>query len=456
MQDLFSTDNIWKLLVAAAAMVALLFWLLKSARAGLLLLGGMLFLSGLGLTKEVGDSTEYRTWLFPLQAQRPILFAGAAAMIYLGLFAHANLVNMRKTAPLAWLNVLLGVTMGLITIVQTGGSATGPVAGFYAIAFAIFSMMPIILLYSAILHEWNDWVSVIRALAIAGAVWTGACTVQFLIDQNVLLTGVGRRFVGLSGNPQHAAGFSAVIAVCATWLVLNDPLKRWKLVWLFVAASHVVFVLWSGSRTGAIVSLAGFTAIFYARMGKGVLFAPVLAAGIYGLVALATEMGVKFGFERLTSSQDTRSDKWITMFENGLANPIAGVGLEEAGGSENGFLYGFSSYGILVPLVMLAMMAVTGVVCLRLVRARFGASAMVKRLIDLHLGMFIMYWLGNMAEGYAVARISPQLLFFLTFASTSHALLVKMRDEAEVSAEFQGEPVAVAEGQDYSWYGQNG
>ncbi len=451
MGELFSADNIWKLGIVAAAVVSIIFMMLKSPKGGLYLLAAMLFLAGLGLPKDAEKGTEYRTWLFSIQDKRNFMYAGCAALMCLGLFAHASKINPRYTAPLSWLYVFLNVLMGMIIIIQPSG---GPMAGFLAIIFAVLTMVPMMLLISAVLKEWDDWIVVLRFLALGALAWTIACTVQFGIDQSVLITGSGRRFVGLSGNPQHAAGLSAVLTVTCTWLFLNDPKKRWKLLWAAIAASHVVFVLWTGSRTGLITTVAGLTAIFYARIGKAVLFAPVVAGAVYGLVLLATEMGVKFGFERLTSSSDTRSDKWSTMWETGMSNPVIGVGLTEAGGSENGFLYGFASFGITVPMVLLVMMIVTGFLCMRLVANRFGAQPHVKRLIDLCIGFFTMYWLGNMAEGYGVARMSPQLVFFLTFSTLAYGLLIRLKDEAAAYAAGYGEyeQHAVDQyGQEYGW-----
>lgn len=466
MEALFTSDNIWKLLLAGMVGVAVVFSLLRSARAGMLVIGVMLFLSGMGLTKEQGQNTDFRTWLFPLQANRPYLYAACAALLTMGVLIHAGRLNMRNVPGLGWLFVLLGIYMGTVTIFHDGVGA-----GVSAIFFAIFTIVPMLLVVPSILKEWDDWVGVLRAIAVSGAVWTIACTVQFLVNQNVLLTGAGRRFVGLSGNPQHAANFSAVIAMVATWLVLNDAKKRWKPLWIFVAASHVVFVLWTGSRTGLLCGLIGMTAIFYARIGRAVFFAPVIAGAIYGLVTLATAMGVQFGFERLTSTQDTRTEKWWTLWENGLANPIIGMGLQEAGGSENGFLYGFASYGIGVPLLLLLYMFISIFICLRLLRTRFSVAPMGKRLVDLCIGFFAIYWVGNLLEGYAIARMSPQLIFIIIFACLSAALLNKARDEQAEAAELaehlaenppplpeghEGHPPLddLSDGQDYSWYGR--
>jgi hypothetical protein len=163
----------------------------------------------------------------------------------------------------------------------------------------------------------------------------------------------------------------------------------------------------------------------------------------YALLTLAEAMGVQFGFERLTSTDDTRSHKWATLIENGFANPIVGVGLDNAGGSENGFLYGFAAFGIGVPVILAILMLATLGVCLRLIKLRFDTPNPVgRRLIDLTLAFFAMYWAGNMFEGFGVARISPQLCFFVIFACMASSMVAIVQDEAVMALE---EPVPAPE-----------
>lgn len=460
--DPFSVDNIWKLGLALIGVVGISLATLKNAKYALVGVAVMLFVASLGLTEEAGDNFEFRTWLVPLQERRSMLAAGCACLMALAVLAHTNRVNLRQTPFLGWVYLFQGIYMGTVNILHGEISGGGLKGGLMAIAFATLLMAPFMLMMSVVLKEWEDYLLAIRTIAFGGLLWTVACTIQFLINHQILITGTGKRFVGLSGNPQHAAGLSAVVAMVAVWLFMNDPAKRLKLLWLFIAASHMVFVLWTGSRTGALCAVGGLAAIFYARIGRAVLFAPVAVGAIMGLVWLATEMGVQFGFERLTSMQDTRSAVWSILWETGMQNPIIGVGAMEAGASENGFLYGFASYGIVVPLLLFFQLGITAVVCLSLIRARSGAGPFQKRLADLCIGFFATYWMGNMVEGYGIARLSPQVPLFLAFACISAGMLVKMREEAAAHAEFGYPPEdqphdlpPAADNPDYAWYGRS-
>jgi hypothetical protein len=426
MEDLFSSQGFWKLGLILAAVLYALFQLVRKPDFAMIFVGGMLFLSALGLTEDAEKFADTRVWLYPLQVNRQLAYAACAGMVMLGAAIHSSKVNSRTIPGLGLGMLALGVYMGVILIFQKGA-----VAGFAAIFLAIFSMGAVMILLASQLRSWDDFAKVLRILTFVGCVWTLACTIQFLSDQTRLTTGYGmRRFVGLSGNPQHAAGLSAVMATVGFWVLLNDRAKFWKLLASIAASTHIIFVLWTASRTGLALTVIGFTGILYARIGRAIFFAPVAGGMGYALLTVAQNMGVQFGFERLSSREDTRSDKWQILWETGMSSPVIGVGLEDAGGSENGFLYGFASFGIGVPVIMVIILLFTIGVCLRLIKARFDTPDPVgKRLIDLTIAFFLMYWAGNIFEGFGVARISPQLTYFLIFACFATSAITISQDE---------------------------
>lgn len=444
MSGLFAAENLWKLGIVALFAVVAFLGMLRNPRFGLIFLGAMIFISGLGLTENADKAQEYRTWLFALQSNRQLAYAGCAGLLFLGVAVHAARLNTKNLPILGLMLMGQGIYMGIINIFQDDLSG-----GFQAVIFTIFSMSAVLLSLSSQLQTWDDVVAVLRMVAVVGAVWTLACTVQFGVDQSVLLTGASRRFVGLSGNPQHAAGLSAVMATVTLWLVLNDRRGLlWKLLVLFTLSTHIIFVLWTSSRTGLALLTMGFTAVLYARLGRAVFFAPVIAGAGFGLLRLAESLGVEFGLERLTSREDTRTAQWTILLENGLSSPIIGVGLNEAGASENGFLYGFAAFGLGVPVIMAGILLVTITICLRLVGSRFETPNPIgKRIVDLCIGFFVMYWAGNMFEGFGVARISPQLSYFLIFACIATCTINIATDErAELNETGRDELDEVASG----------
>jgi len=437
MDQLFTTQGITRLLVVTVVGLVVAVALVRSQRASLYVLAALLFFNALGLSEDFEKGVQ--TWLAPLQVANRWLVAASAGLLYLGAFAHKGKLDTKTLPGLGLGMMAMGVYMGLISIYHENA-----ISGMTSIFFAIFSMIAIFLALGSTVKTWDDCTAVMRAFMLAGGAWTLGSVVQFFVNQNFLVMGNSRRFIGLMSNPQHAAGFCAVMATLCVWLVLNDRVKFYRVLAMFVGATHIVFVLWTSSRTGLAVTIIGFTAVFYARMGRAVLFAPVIAAVGYGLLSAAASMGVRFGFERLTSTDDTRTHMWRRMWDSAMESPIVGVGLRDATGSENGFLYGFSLYGIGMPIIMLLLMFSTIFVCAKLFHARFLTKDPVgKRVIDLTIGFFAMYWAGNMFEGYGVARISPQLVFFLTFSCIATAAMAIVRaEQAEgLTDESEFEPV---------------
>jgi hypothetical protein len=367
-----------------------------------------------------------------MQANRQVAYAVCAGMVMLGVAVHASRISTRTVPGLGLGMMLMGVYMGIITIFHSGAGA-----GIAAAALALGSVGVMLLFLASYLRTWDDINSLLRMFVLVGCLWSLLCIVQVGIDQRALTMGyASRRFMGLAGNPQHAAGFSAVMATVAFWIYLNNVSKRWRLVSMFCATTHVVFILWTASRTGLAMTTIGFAGVLYSRLGRAVLLAPVAAAAGFGLLTLAQALGIQFGLERFTSTDDTRSVKWLTLIENGLANPVIGLGLEDAGGSENGFLYGFAAFGIGLPLIMGVLLFSTMAMCLRLLGVRFDTPNPVgKRVIDLTIAYFAMYWAGNMFEGFGVARMSPQLCFFVMFACVASSATAIVRDEAAMALE---------------------
>jgi hypothetical protein len=417
---------VWKLGALIVLAAVALGGIVRSQRFGLIFLGALLFLSGMGLTEDADRALEYRTWLYVLQVYRQYAYAGCSGLLLLGAAIHTSKLNAGNVPSLGFGMMILGVYMGIMEVFHAGVPA-----GIAAVFFAILSIGAVLIMLAGQLKTWDDFIVVLRVLAVAGCLWAVACAIQFVFDPSVLTTGYGyRRFVGLSGNPQHAAGLSAVMTTLSFWLLLNDNKKLWKFVALAAGGTHLVMVLWTASRTGLALTSIGYAGVLYARLGRAVFLAPVAGAVGYGLLLLVANLGIEIGFERLSSREDTRSDKWTILWETGMQNPIVGVGLQDAGGSENGFLYAFASFGIGTPVILAAIMLATGAVCLRLIKARFDTPDPTgKRIIDLTLAFFAMYWAGNMFEGFGVARISPQLTYFLVFACFSSCAITISRDE---------------------------
>lgn len=453
---------LWQLATLGLVGLVIALSIFRLNRGGMWAIGGMLFMSALGVPGENVQQVQLFSWLSPLQSNRSLFFTLFAGLLWLGVLFGRTRVRFDSIPIVGLLFLLLGMYMGVLTLAHEGED------GIEAAIFAGITIAPVLLQLPGMLEDWEDFRRMLRVIGVVSALWTLACTVQFLINQEVILATFTRRFVGLLANPQHAAVWCSTAVIITTWLALNESKRSLVLFWAAVAASHAIFVLWTGSRTGALVTLIGLAFVFYSRIGRAVIFAPVIAVFGYGLLVLATDMGVKFGFERLVSTDDTRSVAWMTLLNTGLSSPMFGVGTTYAGASENSFLFGFAAYGVGVVFLLFIAMVVTMVVCVKLLAARSSMPPRERSMVELLVGFFTIYWLGAQMEGYAVARTSTQLVVLLAFACMATCLLRKVKEDAAVAEMTRGEDQPFNERKqalsddntdlvnpDYAWYGRD-
>ena len=145
-------------------------------------------------------------------------------------------------------------------------------------------------------------------------------------------------------------------------------------------------------------------------------------AGAVGFKVLQS-LNVDLGLERLTSTANTHEVAWATLLQSGLSSPIVGVGIRSAGDTENSYLLAFAGYGIgMVALLGLLMFACM-IQSIRLFRRRWALPPIDRTLIDLIIGVEVMYFAGAVFEGYIMARVGPPLMFMLIFSSMGTALI---------------------------------
>ncbi|MEC8320146.1 MAG: hypothetical protein VX012_01965 [Planctomycetota bacterium] len=135
---------------------------------------------------------------------------------------------------------------------------------------------------------------------------------------------VSGRFAGISGNPQHAAMMLSFLVVTLAW-ILSRPRGNWIVLPAFagVIGLGVLLMAWTGSRTGAISAVVGIALIFRRRalslllVGGFTVITGIVAASILGE---GTE-----AFERVTSTDNTRQEVWMTGLAEFTNRPIFGT-----------------------------------------------------------------------------------------------------------------------------------
>ncbi|MGB7160682.1 MAG: O-antigen ligase family protein [Tepidisphaeraceae bacterium] len=253
------------------------------------------------------------------------------------------------------------------------------------------------------LQRSEDAHAAVRAIALAGILFCLGTAVQLTVRPNSVVW--QNRLLGLTGNPQHAAVLLAVALPPTCFLLARSGRARLgrRLAIAACVGLMVIMLVWTGSRTGALMTLVGLALLFRLRLGR--LLAVVVAGGVFVLVAAQIFSESIVSADRLLATDDTRTAAWMSMWADFLRSPWIGIELEEARYSENSYLLTASRTGLLglIPLLLAVILVIRGLLHLQSARARLGEHAL---LADLVTGGLVALGVGSLFEGHLVAVYS--------------------------------------------------
>jgi len=184
----------------------------------------------------------------------------------------------------------------------------------------------------------------------------------------------------------------------------------------------VVFLLWSGSRTGVLMTLTGLGLMFRHQLGR-LLETTILVAAMVMFAWQVTDFGEssaiiqqRFGRSVLVN---TREGTWNYMLRIFVENPAFGSP-EDVGGSENSYLGALARFGLVgtAPLFVSMTMVLMALVKLNRKRSGFEEHAI---LVDLVTGGFFSLAIGAVFEGYLMATLTPMLyMIYIYMAITAY------------------------------------
>lgn len=256
------------------------------------------------------------------------------------------------------------------------------------------------------IHSMDDLRNLLRSIAFAGIIYNIAVLVQYLANPGSVI--INSRLAGISGNPQHAAAvFAACIPASLYFMLQPTERKWWRIVVAANSALMLLFLLWTGSRTGALITLVALAAMFRLRIGKFFLAAILmLILVVLGLQFFGEDLSIA---GRLMDTTDTRSAAWRRLLSDFTSNPILGVPVEEYSYSENSYLLAASRTGVVGLLPLLAAVLLILAAMLRANRARrlLGPDAF---LVQTVLAGLLSLGVGAFFEGYLAGVFSPMVL----------------------------------------------
>ncbi|HEY1684503.1 MAG TPA: O-antigen ligase family protein [Tepidisphaeraceae bacterium] len=273
------------------------------------------------------------------------------------------------------------------------------------------------------IRNWDDGVMLVRSLAGAGAIFAVINVMQFIARPSSVLR--GGRFMGTTGNPQHAAEYCAALMLPVLYLLVRPGktrLMRGALAGIF--AVLLVMLLWTASRTGALMAATGIVLLFRHRVGR--LLGAGILVGILVLIVLnftSSESSSQIEYSRLISTQDTRSYVWSGLLRQFAENPIMGIlPNSEIELGESSYLSVAARFGLigLVPLLIAMWMTVPSLLKLQRVKRSFPDPM----LADFVLAAFGQIFIGAFCEGY-LASILQVMIFIIYCCYTLAAFLLE-------------------------------
>lgn len=371
----------------------------------------MVLASSMAIPRDWSDRVLPTVWL-GIQSRRSEIFLGAGVAGLVLTAAQFARLSGKRLSLAGLVLVAIGVYSAILRLHHGG-----PADGFQSLIFAVCTLIPLLVAAPLAMDSAADVRGLLRCIGLVNAVWIFMCFVQFAINSSYLTQGNQFRFVGLLGNPQHAGVLISFFAVSMLWLLMNDRGKILRVIYTGLVGANLILLIWTGSRTGMGMSLIGFAGVMYTRMGRSILFLPVVVIIAYvGFKAVLSVTGLKIGSDRLTTLEDTRTAAWMTLLSVGMENPLFGAGTDEAERSENSWLYAFASYGIGMLMLAVLMTCAAAFEFLRAVRMRAWLALDERRVLDLALGVVAMYFAGAILEGYMISRVAGALPFIMVFA----------------------------------------
>jgi len=384
-------------------------------RFAALIIGAMVFFGAIAVQRE-NNQVSNATFVQPIQLLRAELFLGAAIVLLMGCVAQARRIRLSLIPAQALLFLCIQVYAGFMRIVHGATAAEGA----QSVVFAVVTIVPFLIAVPILLGEREGWLALLRGVALAGALWCGLVIIQAGINKKEMLVDFGRRLSGMHGQAQGASQFLCFIATIAVWLVMNDPRRSLRPVWVLLTGVALVFDAWTGSRSGAIMAMIGIAIVLYARAGRAVLLLPVFVAVVFVAFSILGKTNKELGV-RLMDTTDTRSVVWRQLVDQFLRSPMFGSGTQKV--VENSYLLGLAAYGILMGVLLIFLIVVTWILLARLWVSRKSLPREYRPWLWLVLAINAMYFIGANADGFILARLEATHVILLVIAGYGSALL---------------------------------
>jgi hypothetical protein len=386
----------------------------------------LIFLATIGLALDFFDR-PIPTWLLPIQTRRSDLVLALGIIFSVNILFRAQHLELKYLSRQALLILAINLYASLVR-----GVHEGMLSSLQSVLFALAVSGSVVFGSTLILSLFHSPQMLLRAIPLANAIWLISILIQLFISPFSLVAS-NYRLLGLTPNPQAAALTLATFIISSLWFLIHAQTKKHKQYMLLMLGLNCLLVLWTGSRTGAIMSVAGGSIVLYRNAGRAILWIPLIAALLFIFVQISLSItGVSDSFQRVLSTENTRSSVLPMLLQSFLNNPLFGAGVQDAGASENSYILGLAAYGLGMGMLIFALLAVSIYKCKRLWSIGKDTRHPLAKYADLIVAYQFMYFLGALAEGYIIARVSPLLFQMILFSVLGTYVLKEYTPSEEI------------------------
>ncbi|MFN6471286.1 MAG: O-antigen ligase family protein [Nostoc sp. SerVER01] len=304
--------------------------------------------------------TEPPPLVFPLQQLRdmgrPVTIVLLILLIILGMQTRNGWRRIIIPQPVYYLIAFQVAVFFKVLIYGDVAFALLAIITFGAIVL-MFKLGP-----SRWLQDEHNFRLGVWSLAMAGVIFAIGCAYQGRFNMSAM-TFVQGRFLGTTGNSQHAAALLAGTVPCFMFLI--ESRKKWdwiKALWIALLLVVAYFLFLTASRTGAIMGISSILFFYRNRAGSLLrlgLFVGVLLGVIFWFISPEAITESTPASNRFISGANTREGAWSGMWNGFMSNPFFGSPLY--GGrlvfGENSWLAAGDTTGLIgfIPIVMMGL-----------------------------------------------------------------------------------------------------
>jgi hypothetical protein len=256
------------------------------------------------------------------------------------------------------------------------------------------------------LQDWKDAHAMLRAFVICGLLFFGGSALHLLVTPGTVVH--NHRLYGTCGNPQLAAAASgACIPVICYFIVRHRQRWAYRLFLCALVGFLIIMLIWTGSRTGLLMTTVAVVMLFRARIGRLALAG--ITVGIFVMLALQIYTESTATFTDMFMRGDTRSHVWTELLSQFREHVMWGSMSNEIGVRENSYLWVAAGTGLWGVIPMLMFMAAVAWQLFKLQRIRryLGENAL---LADLATGGMAALGVACMFEGYIAGTMTLQVI----------------------------------------------